>query len=335
MCFFKLKNKKIATFFLKESIFLLLGLIFAIQLKAQEDSLIWFRDFAKKNRVSLYAGNFSRSIQIETSQKENKEKSVRFSPNSFAFVGVNLQFKKLFVYLETAIPNTHKLNADQSDVKGYALFLSNFKKEWGFTAFVAYNNGLLMGIDNKPLYVNRNDIRRFSFGFHHYKIFNSKRFSYVSPNSGANQQVRSAGSPMLLTTPYFSLLQSNNSLLTADISSYHFNGCADPVRSLQLLSLQVKPGYIYNFVWGGGKYFFSPSAYAGIGAEYHVLKKNNDQLNDFNLNIGYRIKIVAGINNDRYYITAEWLRESSRSFLYGSQLKNTYQEMSLNVGVRF
>lgn len=129
------KNKKNDSFFLKESVFIFFSLIFTIHLKAQEDSLIWFRDFTKKNRVSLYTGNFSRSIQIQTLQNENKEKSVRFSPNSFAFIGVNLQFKKLFVYLETAIPNTHKLSPDQSDIKGYALFVSNFKKKVGFYLF--------------------------------------------------------------------------------------------------------------------------------------------------------------------------------------------------------
>jgi hypothetical protein len=310
-------------------------LLLPIQVLAQNDTTQWVRDFEKENRVTFYVGSFSRDIQIETPKNQEKEKSVRFSPNSFVFVGANLQFKKLFLYLEAAVPNTHKVNADETDVKGYALFLSHFKENWGFTAFVGYNRGLLMGVSTDPLYVDRNDIRRYAVGFHHYKIFNSKHFSYISANSGANQQIRSAGSAMLLTTPSFHRLQSNNSLLPDGMGNYHFTGSGEPLRSLQLMSVQVKPGYIYNFVWGKGRYFFSPSLYAGIGGDYHILEQKDNRFQGFNLNAGYRLKSIAGINNNRFYITAEWLMESSRSFLYNSQLKNTYKEISMNVGVRF
>lgn len=310
-------------------------LFLPIEVLAQNDTIQWIRDFEKENRVTFYVGSFSRDIQIETPKNQENEKSVRFSPNSFVFVGANLQFKKLFLYLEAAVPNTHKVNADETDVKGFAIFLSHFKENWGFTAFAGYNRGLLMGISNGPLYVDRNDIRRFTLGFHHYKIFNAKRFSYISANSGANQQIRSAGSAMLLTTPSFHRLQSNNSLLPEGSGNFHFTGSGETLRSLQLMSIQVKPGYIYNFVWGKGRYFFSPSLYAGIGGDYHRLEQKDNQIQGFNLNAGYRLKSIAGINNNGFYITAEWLMESSRSFLYGTQLKNTYQEISMNVGVRF
>jgi hypothetical protein len=302
---------------------------------AQSDTIQWFRDFEKENRVTFYVGSFNRDIQIETLKNQDNEKSVRFSPNSFVFVGANLQFKNFFLYLEAAVPNTHKVNPDDTDVKGYAVFLSHFKENWGFTAFAGYNKGLLMGISNGPLYVDRNDIRRFTLGFHHYKIFNSKRFSYISPNSGGNQQIRPAGSAMVLTTPSFHRIQSNSSLLPEGSGNLHFTGLGESLRSLQLMSIQVKPGYIYNFVWGKGRYFFSPSVYAGIGGDYHRLEQKENHIQGFNLNAGYRLKSIAGINNNGFYITAEWLKESSRSFLYGSQLKNAYQEISMNFGVRF
>ncbi len=316
-------------------VFFFFTLLISAGISAQKDSTRWVREFEKTNRVTIYAGSFDRSIQLQSQKKEESRKAVRYAPNSFGFVGLNVQYKKLFLYLETAIPNTHKVSANETDVKGYALFFGHFKKAWGFTAFAGYNSGLLMGVEGTEPYVDRNDIRRYTAGFHYYKIFRPERFSYISPNSGGNQQIRSAGSPMLLITPAYNLLRTNGSLIPRDLISYHFTGSEKPIRSLEWISLQVKPGYIYNFIWGNGRYFFSPSAYAGLGTDYHILNQRDNQSKGLNLNMGYRFKMIAGINNDDFYITAEWLKDVSRSFLYRSQLTNVYREYSLNLGIRF
>jgi len=301
----------------------------------QQDSCLWMRDFEKKNRLTFYCGTFSRSIEVNPRRSNTMGKSVSLSPNSFAFAGITAQYKKLFLYLETALPNTHKVSPNQTDVKGYAIFIGHFKKKWGATFFASYNSGLLMATNGSRPYLDRKDINRFSIGFHHYTIFNGDKFSYQSANSGGNQQLQSAGSFMLLTTPSYVNIQSKGSIIPSEILQYHFTGTNMPLQSLQLLSLQVKPGYIYNFIWQEGRCFFSPAVYAGIGTDYHKLKNKSENLRGLNMNVGYRIKTVAGINNDHWYITAEWLMESSRSFLYDSHLNNTYKEASFNIGWRF
>jgi hypothetical protein len=311
------------------------GFIFHGRGIAQTDSVEYFKSFENPNLGIFYTGAFSRHIDIQTKSSGVKEKSVRFSPNSSAFAGLSLQYKKYFIYLETSLPNTHKVSPNETNVKGWALFLSRFKQKWGVTGFISYQKGLLMESTGKRPYADRGDIRRLSIGFHHYWIFNPSRFSYVAPNAGAKQQIRSAGSLMLMTTPSFQSLRSNGSIIPSEIVKYHFTRSTDALNSLQLYSLQVKPGYIYNFIWGKGQYFVSPAFYAGLGTDYHVFQKTTGNYAGLNVNTGYRMKMVAGINNENYYITLDCLMESTRALLYNSRLSNTYREASINFGIRF
>lgn len=301
---------------------------------AQKDSIEYFKSYEKPNMGMFYAGTFSRYIHIKTQSSDIREKSIKFSPNSSAFAGINLQYKKYFIYLEAGLPNTYKVSPKETNVRGYAIFLSRFKKKWGVTGFVSYNKGLLMESTGNRPYADRNDMRRFSIGVHYYRIFNSEKFSYVAPNAGSNQQIRSAGSFILMTTPAFQKLQSNSSIIPSEIAKYHFTQSGAAIESMQLYSLQIKPGYAYNFIWGKGQYFFSPAVYAGIGTDYHILKTNNN-IQGINLNMGYRMKFITGINNDLFYITLECLLESNRGFVYNSRISNTYREGSINFGVRF
>lgn len=292
--------------------------------------------FQLKNYIQLYAGSYNRSIQFVPAAKNGMIHTIHLSPNSSAFTGFVAGYKRLTLYGDVSIPKTTKVSNKETSVKAVAFFLSHFKNKWGITAFVSYNRGLLMAQDNMPMmYGNRTDMRMFTTGAHVYRIFNPQHFSYTAANSQQMLQRKSAGSFILVTTPSYRIVQSSNSIIPAEISKYHLTGKMEMSRQIQLVSLQVKPGYAHNFVIKDGSYFFAPSVYAGAGADYHSIVTTSGKTNGINLNAGYRAKLTAGINRQKFYATAEYVLDHTRSYLYHSAVKNTYRECTVNVGWRF
>lgn len=301
----------------------------------QTDTL-YIQSFERKNFLQLYAGNFSRNISFTPTEKKGADQQIILSPNSSAFCGFVLGYKKITLYGDVALPQTAKVNRRQTDVRAFSFFLSHFKNQWGLTGFTSYNRGLLMALDNMPMmYNSRTDLRKFTAGVHVYRIFNASKFSFVAANSQQMMQRKSAGSFIIKLTPSYRILHSPQSIIPLEKSKYHLTGEMTMSRQLQLFSLQLKPGYAYNFVLKQGSYFVSPSLFAGPGADYHLLEQTLNKHNGFNLNFGYRFKITAGINKQKYFATIEALTDHTRSYLYRSVAKNTYRECSLNIGWRF
>lgn len=316
-------------------ILLLFFVVCSCTTNAQNDT-VFIKPFVHKNFVQLYAGSFSRTISFTPTEKNGAAHQITLSPNSSAFCGFVLGYKKITLYGDVALPQTAKVNRGQTDVRAFSFFLSHFKNKWGFTGFASYNRGLLMALDNMPMmYSSRTDLRKFTTGVHIYRIVNASKFSFIAANSQQMQQQKSAGSFIVKLTPSYRILKSPQSIIPVEKSKYHLTGEMTMIRQLQLLSLQLTPGYAYNFVFNNGDYFFAPSLFAGPGADYHILQQTSNRHNGLNFNFGYRFKITTGVNKARYFATIELLTDHTRSYLYRSLAKNTYRECTLNIGWRF
>lgn len=296
----------------------------------------YIKSFRLKNFIQLYGGSYQRALKFIPVNREKADKQIMLSPNSAAFAGFVLGYKRLTLYGDVVLPQTQKVRPDQTRVKAVSFFLSHFKGKWGITGFTGFNKGLLMRNEGVAMnYTDRNDMRMFTAGAHVYRIFNDRRFSFAAANSQQMQQRRSAGSVILITTPAYRLVSSTSSIIPVNISKYHLTGNMGMQRSLQLYSLQFKIGYAHNFVFKGGDFFIAPSAYAGGGLDYHFIKAEQEYKRGTNINKGYRVKLSAGINKPKYYCTAEYLRDHSGSKPGHSLFQNTYSECSVNLGLRF
>jgi hypothetical protein len=302
---------------------------------AQADSN-YISSFRHKNYLQLYAGEFSRKIMLVPKTNRRMQHEISFSPNSSAFAGFVLGYKKFTLYGDIAIPKTSIADRRQSNVKAIALFLNHFKNNLGITFFGSYNKGLLMAQDNSNMmYGDRNDIRMFTGGAHIYRIFNSSKFSYNAANSQQMLQKKSSGSFIILTTPSYRIIKAGMSIVPEEISKYHFTGVQDMYTRIAMVSLQVRPGFAYNFVFKKGLFFIAPAVFAGAGADYHRINATNQQHRSFNINTGYRVKLVTGMNHKRFFTTAEFLIDRTFSHIYQSIISNRYSECSVNAGWRF
>jgi len=301
----------------------------------QGDTASLVENFSKKNYVQPYIGTFSRSLLFNSNEKKDGMHDILFSPNSAPFAGLSLSYKKVNLYLEASLPNTELVNKENTSVRSVSLFAHHFKEKFGITAFASYNKGLLMYMPNNETYGDRNDLRMITIGAHLYTIFNGKQFSYSAANSLTKLQTKSRGSVMLMVSPVFRRLFSTESILPDSLRQFHLNGAVTPSNSLQFVALQCRPGYTYNFVFNHGKYFIAPAVYVGGGTEYHSYKSGDQWHKGFNYTTGYRIKTVAGVNAKSDFLSLEFLRDSNTSYLYKTNIRNTYTEMSCNFGMRF
>ncbi len=302
---------------------------------AQRDSTKNVKEFIRKNFIQPYLGTFNRSIVFLSNEKNEEKYGLRFSPNSAAFAGVSVKYKKLSIYAETLIPNTQKVDRNKTTVRSSAIFLHHFTQKWGITGFASWNKGLLMYIPKNEMYEDRKDLRTITVGAHFYNILNGKKFSYTAANSMTKLQTKSNGSFMLMTTPVFRRFYSSEGIIPEKIRQHHLTGTSSPCKSIQFISLQSKPGYIYNFVFDKGRYFISPAIYAGCGIENHTVITEAEKHNDFNFNTGFRAKLVTGINSEKFFFSLELLTDRNTAYLYKTNIKNNYTEMSCNLGVRF
>jgi len=302
---------------------------------AQNDTTGIIRDFAKKNFVQPYIGSFNRSFHFISKEKSSPLYNLKLAPNAALFAGVSFKYKKLSMNIEVAVPNTSKVPSRSTAVRAYSKFIHYFHKNWGVSGFISWNKGLLMQVPFPSMYADRNDLRMFTFGAHFYSIFNGRKFSYTAANSMAKLQTKSKGSFIIMTTPLFRKLSTKVGIIPDSLRQFHFNGANDPSRSLQFISLQCRPGYIYNIIFKEGKYFFAPAIYAGAGTELHTFKTDSQQHTDLNLSTGYRMKITTGINSNNYYLSLEYLADNTTTYLNKTTIKNTYTEISVNLGFRF
>ncbi len=321
---------------LKKS-FKLLMLIFLCPafLFAQNDSTGIVTDFTKKNFVQPYIGSFNRTFNFISKEKSGQSYNMKLAPNAALFAGLSFKYKRLSINVEVAIPNSSKVPNSSTEVRAYSKFIHFFQKNWGVSGFVSWNKGLLMKVPFPMMYADRNDLRMITVGAHFYSILNGKKFSYTAANSMSKLQTKSKGSLVIMTTPVFRNLSAKVGIIPDSLRKYHFNGASDAYRSLQFISIQCRPGYIHNFIFKGGKYFFAPAIYAGAGAELHTFKSNVQKHTNLNLSTGYRTKITTGVNSNNYYLSLEYLVDNTTTYLNKTTIKNTYTEISLNVGFRF
>jgi hypothetical protein len=303
----------------------------------QQDSGRYYQPFEKNNFVQIYTGLFSRKLNIISRNPEVKPemKEIMLASNAALFAGTSVRYKKLSIYLETTIPNTHLVNRHHTKVKAYAFFVNQFTNKWGVTGFFSYNKGLLTSTPGPMRYRDRNDLRMLTTGGHIYRIFNSKKFSYLAANSQSYIQIKSQGSFVLLTTVQYRKLYSTESIIPDSLSKYHFNGSMEASKNIQFFCVQFKPGYVYNFIFDKGRFFIAPALYMGMGADVHTFMTQSETHTGPNMNLGQRFKIVGGTNTKKYYATIEILVDKTTTLLYQSKMVNYYKEFSLNLAYRF
>lgn len=312
---------KIARFVLL--FFLLLKYFFADAQQPYQDSN-YISHFDRTNIIELVTGINATNYNFNGLKKDTS--SFRLAANSNAYAGFNFNYKWISVNYSFAIPGT--LLDEKVRLKHISASFRYNHRQWSFVPFYNFYNGLLL--QNNRDHREFDPFRNMNFYDGGLKIFyftNSSTYSYRSGNSFREQQLKKAGSFILMAIPRWQKInwKTPNEALVNDSSTYRLLS-SDP----QWFSLTLGGGYTYNFTFHKGKWIIAPALIVGAGA-LKELQRNGYVQPVFNL----QTWLNAGYNGYVFYsfISTNW--QNTQTKLITKKMNGINRGVSLTLGYRF
>jgi hypothetical protein len=317
-----MKQKGIICLLITVSVFQIF--VFPVSAQSKFDSS-YVRSFEKSNVVEIYPGNYTSDFLFKSPR--NRLNDFKLRANSSAYTGVYFEYKWLAFNLSTAIPGT------QLD-RNIRLRYTSFSMRYGGAQFMfrpfynSYNGLLLPEGRRREQFLPFKDIQIMNAGTDIYYYLNRKRFSYGASNFFSKQQIRPAGSFIVMATPMWQEIKwrTPSRELIKDTSTYNLL-----TSQPQWVSFTARVGYTYNFVIQKGRWSISPTVLTGAGA-LHEIKSNRQNFQGIT---DLQAWINAGYNGPHYYFyfLAWW--DNLRTNLFVKDLRQVNTDVSVTFGYRF
>jgi hypothetical protein len=153
---------------------------------------------------------------------------------------------------------------------------------------------------NVQKYSVRQDVQAVSFGYNTYYVFNYKKFSYRNSFAFTEQQLKSAGSPLI--GGYWSVftVEADSSL-----TGYYFGkslSASSHIRNGVVLNFGINAGYIYTLVIKK-KFYATISLVQGLGLDKSTFVYADGTTIDRNIHFASKqnIRIALGFDNGRFF----------------------------------
>ncbi|MDQ2864018.1 MAG: DUF4421 domain-containing protein [Bacteroidota bacterium] len=285
----------------------------------------YIQEFSKTNVIEIYPDIYS--TRFDFTQFRQRKYDYSLVANSSAHVSTNLNYKWLSLKYSWAMPGTQ---LDKNVKLQYTSLGLNLQvKQMRFHPFYESYNGLLI-----PKLKRDDSFRIFrslqytDAGFDYYFFTNTKLFSVSAARSFSVNQVKSAGSIFLLATPAWQKINwkdpSRN--LIPDSSTYNLLS-----QNPEWISLIVRAGYTYNFIFQKGKWIIAPAVVTGAG----LLKEINIHGSKLQPVSNLQAWLNAGYNGPDYYFYLHAWWNSLKTNLLIKNMKQVNTNFSLTAGYRF
>lgn len=285
----------------------------------------YIRKFAKANVIEIYPDIYSTHFNF--TERGIRKNDYSLVANSSVHINTNLNYKWLSLSYSWAMPGT------QLDKNVELEYTSLSIKLWlgpmGFHPFYESYNGLLIPArDHKKSYTIFRGIQFTNAGFDYYYFTNTKHFSTSASRSFSANQVKSAGSFLIMATPVWQKINWKNPSEDILPDSLTFKLLSE---NPEWISFIARAGYTYNFVFQKGKWLITPTVLAGSGVQKEI-----------NLS-GKKLRLVsnlqgwlnAGYNGPDYYfyLHARW--NSLQTNLLIKNMTEVNTNFSITAGYRF
>lgn len=231
-----------------------------------------------------------------------------FVPNYEYDLGIGISSRWVTFILNSGV----KLFSGNSDIKGETKFndlqLNLYSRK--FTTDMFFQNYRGFYIKNSRSYANylsdkpydiREDVKAVNFGASSYYIVNNKKFTYRNSFSFAEQQKKSAGSPLLGV--YYSYFEANG---TPSLVTDPFKSSFDTlsfIKNGHTHNFGLNLGYIYTFVFLK-KCYATASLVQGIGGSNVVYTlTDNTKYQQLLGGAGkLNVRLALGYDNGKYFV---------------------------------
>lgn len=268
-------------------------------------------------------------------RKQEKDLSVKLEPNVRNQCGFALGLKHFTVAMGFQVPGTESNERKRGRTKYYDLSFGYFKRKFGGEIYYRYFQGMMRRKNDFAADMIRPDVFLATGGINFFYAANHKKFSMRSAISQQELQKQSAGSFVLLTNVQFRYSQSDSSIIAPVIDNKGNFDELSGLNQMQFITASVRPGYAYNLVSNGGRWFFSPAVFTGIGSGWYTTKCNADYRTGVPIDVAFHAKAFAGYNHPNWFVSAYYTYDGNVNVFKSSLLAlNTYC-FGLNVGYRF
>ncbi len=299
---------------------------------AQEADTSYIQQFEKQNNIQINSWVTDVDFSINP-QLKNRDFAVRLSPNVRNQIGVAFGLKKVTLFLGGQIPGTESNTADFGKTKYIDFSFGYFKKHWGGEIYYRKFNGLYRDANDVTPRTILPDARLTNYGLNIFYTFN-RNFSFRSTIAQQELQRKSAGSLVLLANAHNKSLVSPNSVIPTAIDTTANFGSLTGLNDIRFYTLNIRPGYGYNFVFKNGLYFVSPSAFVGLGLgsyEYRALKGIE---NGFAYDLDFHAKLSAGFNHSQWFGSFFMMYDRSRNIFETRLVSLQTISYGINIGYR-
>lgn len=289
--------------------------------------------FRRLHSVQFTTWHTNASLLVNPWIKQ-KDYGVKFNPNVRGQAGFALGLKKFTVALGFQLKGTEAPEAVYGKSNYYDFSFGYFQRKFGGEIYYRYFQGMFSTPNNFTPRVIRPDIFLSTGGLNLFYAHNHHRFSMRSVIAQQEQQLHSAGSFILLTNVQFRNLKADSSIIARNIDNAEIFPQLTGLRQMRFITLSLRPGYAHNFVVGKGRWFFSPSIYAGVGTGWYTRQSSSGFKSGMPLDVTFHSKVLAGFNHQRLFVSAFYVYDGNVNLFRSSFVNLNIHCVGLNLGYR-
>jgi hypothetical protein len=293
----------------------------------------YIKTFKRKYNVQFNTWLTDIDVVVNPIGKE-KDFRIKLQPNVKGQAGFAFGFKYFTLALGFQLPGTESDEKRFGKSQYYDFSFGYFQRKFGGEIYYRYFQGMLRRRNDFANETMRPDVYLSNGGFNLFYAANHKKFSMRSAFAQQEQQIKSAGSFLLLTNFQFRNLLADSSIIVPIIDNEpNFSDLAG-LKQMRFITFSLRPGYGHNFLSKTGRWFFSPSAFFGLGTGWYTSQSNIGFKTGLPLDMAFHAKIFAGYNHPKWYISAFYAHDSNINIFKSSFVNHDTRSVGLNIGYR-
>ncbi|MGZ3862826.1 MAG: DUF4421 family protein [Bacteroidia bacterium] len=293
--------------------YLFLCFSFCLSIFAQDTSYV--RSPVYKDNIRITSGAVMQHIDlISTAHGKDVANSV-LVPNVSDNLRIGFTWHFLSLGYTTHIPNIY-FSKEKFGTTKYNDFTLNFYGKWfGCEMIYRQYDGLFSPNNNYTSSVIRPDVSFLHAGMTLVFIGNSKHFSYKAAFSRSRIQKKSAGGFVMMLECSYRKLKGDTSIIAPNLNSVYYFDDYRSLNGVGFTSLLARPGYAYNFVFKGGKFYVCPLLTLSGGVSI------------YNISTDFTSKYIVGLHTDLAFRLSGGYESGKRFFAslaYNSDVNTNY-----------
>lgn len=276
----------------------------------------------------------NRGLRTSVLQKSSGQ-SLQLAPDNRNFIGVGAYFWRLGVKLYLPLPVSWFFNqAEEFSSRVIDLQAGLYLDKWMFDGSLQWYSQLYPASENIPSDIVKqasdNQLTSLQSYLTVTYLFTEDQVSFKSSYNRNEMQLRSAGSWMLSGGLSYYTLRGQNSIF--DPSQRIRFGTDSLISQLSATAFQLRPGYVYNFVFG--KFMLHGAASVGLAFQNKSFTKPTVSGNSLGVAPEYNLRASIGYDDGKYFASLFLVLQQSSLSIEGIRLDNSSRNIQFFVGYR-